>query len=139
MRFRTLNDLLRQRAGETPERIAYTFLPEGEDTEQEITYEQLDRRARAIAAYLQSCAQPGARVLLLFPPGLDYIVALFGCFYSGMIAVPAYPPKLTRSARGSGRIQSIIEDAQPSMILSLAAAAERSRASITPGRPAAGQ
>jgi acyl-CoA synthetase (AMP-forming)/AMP-acid ligase II len=83
--FRNVGGILQHRAKVTPENIAYTFLPDGEQTEQSMTYAQLDLRARAVAASLQNCARAGERALLMFPSGLDYIVALFGCFY----AVPA--------------------------------------------------
>ena len=41
-------------------------------------------------------APPGERVLLLYPPGLEYVAALFGCLYAGAVAVPAYPPRFNR-------------------------------------------
>jgi amino acid adenylation domain-containing protein len=125
MQFSTLSQLLQQRASESPEGVAYVYLPDGEETEQRITYGQLDRRAKAVAAELQSFTVRGERAVLLFPPGLDFIVALFGCFYSGVIAVPAYPPKLSRRNRSDNRIESIIKDAQPSAILSLSMAMEQ--------------
>jgi acyl-CoA synthetase (AMP-forming)/AMP-acid ligase II len=54
-----------------------------------LTYAQLDRRARAIAARLTELKMRGERVLLLFPPGLDFVVGFFGCMYEGAVAVPA--------------------------------------------------
>ncbi len=39
----------------------------------------------------------GERALMLFPPGLEFVKALYGCFYAGVIAVPAYPPRKNRS------------------------------------------
>ena len=71
-----------------------------------MTYGELDRRARVIAARLQLELQPGDRALLVYPPGLDFIAAFFGCLYAGVVAVPAtYPkprrpmPRLNRIAR----------------------------------------
>ncbi|HEU4834736.1 MAG TPA: fatty acyl-AMP ligase, partial [Pyrinomonadaceae bacterium] len=129
MQFSTLSQLLQQRASESPEHVAYIFLPDGEEIEQRITYGQLDRRAKAVAAQLQSFTTHGERAVLLFPPGLDFIVALFGCFYSGVIAVPAYPPKLSRRNRSDNRIESIIKDSQPGAILSLSMAMDQMPAS----------
>jgi amino acid adenylation domain-containing protein len=128
--FRTINEVLRQRAAENPEGIAYTFLLDGEEAQQSVTYAQLDLKARAVAARLQTCAQPGERALLLLPPGLEYIVALFACFYSGIIAAPAYPPRPGHGNRNNARIQSIIEDAQPSLALSLDAVIKRAREGV---------
>src|SRR5918999_3916388 len=93
----TLVELLRWRVLHQPERQAYTFLTGEEQKEVHLTYEELDRRARAIATLLQSWGRMGARALLLHPPGLDYITALFGCLYAKVIAIPAYPIHPTQS------------------------------------------
>lgn len=110
----TLVDLLRYRATERPNAIAYTFLVDGEREKVSLTYGELDRQASAIAVYLQSYCSPGERALLVYPPGLDYIVAFFGCLYAGVVAVPAYPPRPNRSLK---RLQTTIEDAQLNAIL----------------------
>jgi acyl-CoA synthetase (AMP-forming)/AMP-acid ligase II len=77
--FSTLVELLRFRAQNQPEQKAYTFLVDGETQELSLTYSQLDLQARAIAAHLQSETAAGERVLLLYPPGLEFIAAFFGC------------------------------------------------------------
>ena len=110
----TLVDLLRRRAEASPERTAYRFLPEGEDDGQELTYAELDARARALAALLQESASAGARAVLLHPPGLDFVAALFGCLYAGVLAVPAYPP---RRSRTDPRILQILTDSGASLAL----------------------
>src|SRR5262245_51968056 len=69
----TLVELLRWRAQERPDQLAYTFLADGETQEITSSYAELDQRARAIAARLQLQAAPGDRALLLYPAGLDYI------------------------------------------------------------------
>src|ERR1041384_514697 len=86
----TLAHLLRWRAQHQPEQSAYTFLLDGEREEACLTYSELDRQARSIAAMLQQLDARDQRVLLLYPPGLEYIAAFFGCFYAGAVAVPAY-------------------------------------------------
>ena len=110
----TLVDILRQRANEQPDKVAYTFLVDGENHAIGFTYRQLEQKAQAIATYIQSLCEPQARVLLLYPPGLDFIAAFFGCLYAGAIAIPAYPPRPNRSI---DRIQSIISSAQPTLAL----------------------
>ena len=110
----TLVELLRLRADEDPDRCAYTFLLNGEVEEGHVTYGELDRRARAIGSRLQALDARGERVLLLYPPGLEYVAALVGCFYAGVIAVPAYPP---RRNRADARVQSIVADCQPTLAL----------------------
>jgi natural product biosynthesis luciferase-like monooxygenase protein len=113
-RFSTLVDLLSRRAIEQPDRLAYTFLADGENEESRLTYSELDRRARSGAALLQSMGAAGERVLLLYPPGLDYVAAFFGCLYAGAVAVPVYPPRQNKTI---SRIASIIADARPAVAL----------------------
>jgi acyl transferase domain-containing protein/acyl-CoA synthetase (AMP-forming)/AMP-acid ligase II/NADPH:quinone reductase-like Zn-dependent oxidoreductase/acyl carrier protein/NADP-dependent 3-hydroxy acid dehydrogenase YdfG len=118
-RLSTLVDLLRWRALHQPERSAYTFLMHEEQKEIHLTYRELDRRARAVAALLQSLGTGGARALLLHPPGLDYIIALFGCLYAKVIAIPAYPIHPTQSNRTYTlpRLRAIAKDAGATLAL----------------------
>jgi len=110
----TLVDLLQIRAESQPHQTIYKFLIDGETESVSLTYQQLEKKAKAIAAYLQSVCSPQDRVLLLFPAGLDYITAFFGCLYAGVIAIPAYPPRPNRSLN---RIHNILENAQTSVAL----------------------
>ncbi|MDN3658656.1 fatty acyl-AMP ligase [Ferruginibacter paludis] len=110
-------DILRWRAKNQPSRLAYRFLVDGEYAEVTLTYEELDRRARSIGALLQSAANPGDRALLLLQPGLDFIVAYFGCLYAKIIAIPAYPPHPARLERTLPIIRSINADARPAVAL----------------------
>ena len=107
-------DCLRLRAELQPQKIAYRFLKDGEVEERRMTYSELDRAARRVSALLKSHSAVGDRVLLLFPPGLDFVVALCACFYSGRVAVPAYPPRPNRS---TDRLIGIIQDAAPAVAL----------------------
>lgn len=112
----TIIDLVRLRAEYGPAKRAYTFLRDGEEEEGGITYSELESRSRAVAAWLQTKIKAEDRVLLLLPPGIEYLTAFFGCLFAGVVAVPAYPPK-RRSSRGEGRLDAIIRDCSPSMIL----------------------
>jgi len=112
--FSTLVEFLRWRALRQPEQKAYTFLLDGEVEEQHLTYGELDCQARAIAALLQNCVASGERALLLYPPGLEFIAAFFGCLYAGVVAVPAYPPQFNRPMP---RLQAIVADAQATVAL----------------------
>ncbi|MDX6502481.1 MAG: hypothetical protein QOG23_5745, partial [Blastocatellia bacterium] len=110
----TLVGLLRGRAIRHRERVAYTFLLDGEAEEKKLTYGELDEQARAVAAMLQAAGAVGKRVLLLYPSGLEYVSAFFGCLYAGAVAVPAYPPRLNRSLL---RLQAVVDDAQATLAL----------------------
>nr|VFJ98981.1 MAG: Acyl-CoA synthetase (AMP-forming)/AMP-acid ligase II [Candidatus Kentron sp. H]VFJ99212.1 MAG: Acyl-CoA synthetase (AMP-forming)/AMP-acid ligase II [Candidatus Kentron sp. H]VFK03864.1 MAG: Acyl-CoA synthetase (AMP-forming)/AMP-acid ligase II [Candidatus Kentron sp. H] len=112
--FGTLVDLLRHRAINRPDKIAYTFLKDGETEEGSLTYAQLDEKARAIAARLQEIIASGERALLLYPSGLEFIAAFFGCLYAYVVAVPTYPPKRNRP---DPRFQAIAADTRASVAL----------------------
>jgi acyl-CoA synthetase (AMP-forming)/AMP-acid ligase II len=97
----TLVELVRLRAEQQADDLAYRFLPAGQisgDME-EWTYGELDLRARTIAAQLQEARAEDERALLLYPPGLEFISAFLGCLYAKAIAVPAYPPHPRDGAR----------------------------------------
>ncbi|MER7403727.1 amino acid adenylation domain-containing protein [Streptomyces sp. NPDC000070] len=111
--FSTLAELLDLRAATAPDQVAYTFLQDGVTPSDRLTYGELGRRAHAVAASLRESAAPGDRALLLHPPGLDFIVALFACFEAGIITVPAYPP----GRRGFLQLEAIFRDARPAVVL----------------------
>ena len=113
----TLVELLRTRAQHRPERCAYTFLADGENETGRLTYGELDGRARVIAAWLQSQGLTGERALLLYPPGLEYVSAFWGCLYAGVTAVPAYPPHRNRPMP---RLSAIAADAEAAVVLTTA-------------------
>ncbi|MBD0264845.1 MAG: AMP-binding protein, partial [Tolypothrix sp. Co-bin9] len=112
--FSTFIDLLNYRAQNQPDQTAYTFLQDGETEASRLTYKELDRQARAIACQLQSLDARGSRALLLYPPGLEFIAAFFGCLYAGVVAVPAYPP---RRNQNMSRLQAIVVSSQAAIAL----------------------
>lgn len=109
-----LVDCLRQRAQYQPDKTAYIFLENGETETGSLTYRELDQQAQKIAATLQSLVAPGERALMLYPSGLEFIAAFFGCLYAGVVAVPAYPP---RQNQRLSRLQAIVTDAQAKITL----------------------
>jgi acyl-CoA synthetase (AMP-forming)/AMP-acid ligase II/acyl carrier protein len=113
---RTLLELLANQAANQPDGVAYVFLDE-RDGLSEITFGQLDRRARAIATRLQLELRPGDRALLVYPAGLEFIAAFFGCLYAGVVAVPATYPK---PKRPMPRLQRIALDCDAHVALSTA-------------------
>lgn len=112
-----LVDLLRARAVYQPSQPAYSFLADGKTISQCFTYAELDCQARAIAAELQSLNCQGERALLLYPPGLEFMAAFFGCLYGGAIAIPAPPPDPARLKHSVPRLLAIAQDAQASFVL----------------------
>ncbi|ACE85089.1 non-ribosomal peptide synthetase [Cellvibrio japonicus] len=112
----TLAHALRAKAEYMPDSTALYFLNDQGDGARQLSYYELDRQARTIAAVIQTMASPGDRAILLFPSGVDYVAAFFGCLYAKVIAVPAYPPESVRPQH-QARLASIIEDARPRLLL----------------------
>ncbi|MBD1924286.1 amino acid adenylation domain-containing protein [Microcoleus sp. FACHB-831] len=133
LNFSTLVDLLSYRSLHQTEKIAFTFLQDGETEETSWTYQDLDRRSRAIASQLQALGLTGERALLLYQPGLDYLAAFFGCLYAGVVAVPAYPP---RNKRNTPRIKAILKDSEAAIALTTTTIKSRIQSLLEPEIPA---
>ncbi len=116
-----LLSVVRHWAEKKPETIAYSFT-DGEAIVSSLSYAQLWHEIRGLAGAMQNRVQPGQRILLLYPPGLDFVVGLFACHAMGAIAVPAYPPRRNRKA---SRIRSIVSDADTRIAFSTEAIAEQ--------------
>ncbi|MGC3976297.1 MAG: AMP-binding protein [Nitrospira sp.] len=107
----TILDVLRWRAEHQPDQTAYVYLREGLSADSVLTYRELVARSRAIAGYLRTRFTPGERLLLVYPPGLEFVQAFWGALYAGLIAVPVPPPDAFRVKAGVARVQRLAEDA----------------------------
>ena len=125
MRVRSMIGLLRTRADAHPGEGAYTFLESGEHAGNTLTWAAVDRRSRALGASIAARVDPGARVLIMLPPDVDFAPAFFGVLYAGAIAIPTYPPSGVRTDRTSARVRGMIADAGVSLVLSRSALSAR--------------
>ncbi|MDJ0535696.1 MAG: fatty acyl-AMP ligase [Xenococcaceae cyanobacterium MO_207.B15] len=110
--FTTLVDILQHHANSQPQKRAYLFLEKGEREKGELSYQELWEKASLIASSLQN--YQGERALLLYPSGLEFITAFFGCLLAGVIAVPVYPPRHNQKL---SRLLSIVNDAEATFAL----------------------
>lgn len=94
----TIVELLAKRAKEDASKPVFTFLDS--DPAIVLTYAQLDGKARTLAAEIRRRNLSRQQLLLLFPPGLEFITSLFGCMYCRAIPVPVYPPMSDVALRG---------------------------------------
>lgn len=108
---------LRRQAAERPADTAFVSLAESLAPRVTLTYGDLDRRARAIAATLQSMCVAGTHVALVYPPGLDFVAALFGVFYARCVAIPTCPPR----RRTRDHFDAMLRDADARLVLGTAA------------------
>lgn len=130
--FASWVEVLQEQGSLNPDKVAFTFLADGERTAVSLTYRQLDQQARAVAAELAIHAAAGARVLLLYPSGLEFIAGFFGCLYAGMAGVPAAPPLKPNAME---RIERLGHDAGVSAVVTTAALHSRLFRRIEAGSP----
>jgi thioester reductase-like protein/FkbH-like protein len=110
---RNLAELLEEQARAYPEQ-GYSFLL-GNDVDgprAQLSYAQLHARAREVAAMLDEVGARGERVMMVFAPGLEFIVGLFACLMSGAVAVPVYPPNPSRLYKTLPLLEAIAADCE---------------------------
>jgi acyl-CoA synthetase (AMP-forming)/AMP-acid ligase II len=129
----TFAEVLIARAEALPDKTAFIFLHEGE--EQRLSFGALRDRALGVAARLRGSLAPGSRALLLYPPGLDYVTAVFACFHAGVVGVSAYPPHPRRLARTLPRLYAIAADADVDAVLTTGALRDVARALLPEDTP----
>ncbi|MEL7048695.1 MAG: fatty acyl-AMP ligase [Pseudomonadota bacterium] len=106
-------DVLAVRAWLMPDQTVFTFVDDAGVETGTLTYRDLWQRATAVASALKEAAEPGERVILFYPAGLDFIGAFMGCLLAEQIAVPVNLP-LRRTA---DRTVKIIEDCSAKVVM----------------------
>jgi acyl-CoA synthetase (AMP-forming)/AMP-acid ligase II/acyl carrier protein len=113
-------EALRLHAQTTPERVAFRFLPVA-SARIDLSFAELDHAAARLAGILRSRVRRGDRVLMFYPPGLDFVTAFFAVLYAGAVAVPLVPPRRS----GNGAIAALIDNAEPTLVLTSSQLAPR--------------
>jgi long-chain fatty acid adenylase/transferase FadD26 len=117
----SLPALLRERAEQQPDSMAFTFV-DGENDQTgpagSLTWSQVYQRVQVVADALRMCGSSGDRAAILAPHGLDYIAAFLGALQAGFIAVPLSVPQY---GIHDERVSSAIRDAQPIVLLTTSA------------------
>jgi 8-amino-7-oxononanoate synthase len=109
----TLIDALYTHQELQPDTPVYGFIRDG--GEDSISFVALAQRVNSVAVSLLRRAQPGERAVLLYSPGMDFIVAFLACLQAGITAVPAYPPG--KHVRTFGPIANVLANCAPRLIL----------------------
>jgi acyl-CoA synthetase (AMP-forming)/AMP-acid ligase II/acyl carrier protein len=110
----TLIDLLAHRAQISGDKTAFVFLFNGEKEVEAVSFAELYQETQRAAALLRSRCAPGDRAVLLFPSGIEFVVAFFACLLAGVVAVPLNVP---RTARSDPRTEAVVRDCGASIVL----------------------
>jgi acyl-CoA synthetase (AMP-forming)/AMP-acid ligase II/acyl carrier protein len=112
--YRTLVEMLEDRTSKYQEKPAFIELNHNGIETDRISYRQLIDRAVFLAREIIKSSGKGSNCLIALPPGIEFISAFLGCIFSGKVAVPVHPP---RAGKKNNRFRSIIENAEPSILL----------------------
>lgn len=110
-------DCLDFHAEDRPEAIAYRFIGSDIERSQTITFLELQTKAQALAAYLQEQLDPNERAILIYTPGLDFVVSIIACLYAGILAIPSYTLASRRLSTDLQRLELLINDSKAKAIL----------------------
>jgi acyl-CoA synthetase (AMP-forming)/AMP-acid ligase II/acyl carrier protein len=125
-------EVLEARANNTPDAVAFSFLPDGDTCNApSLTYAALAQRARVLADHIRARIAPGSVVLQLYPAGLDFVTAFFASIYAGTIAVPLYAPHKRRA----DLLARIAENADAALVMTTAANCTPKAMEILPNLP----
>ena len=128
----TLVSHVERNVAENADALAYRFMDYSQVSEgeaKELTWQDFGLRLRAVAARLQQVTEPGDRVAILAPQGLDYVESFFGAIYAGTIAVPLFDPD---EPGHSDRLRAVLGDCSPKVILTVTKSAKGVRDFVRP-------
>ncbi|MFI9511456.1 long-chain-fatty-acid--AMP ligase FadD32 [Nocardia sp. NPDC052566] len=120
---RTLVDHVEKHTRNDANTLAYRYIDysrERDGEAQELTWREFGTRLRAVAARLQQVTNPGDRVAILAPQGLDYVISFFAAIYAGTISVPLFDPD---EPGHTDRLHAVLGDCEPSAILTASSSA----------------
>ena len=106
----TIVAVAQKRAEAHPDRDYVIFLEDGDDLENRLSYRDLDRSARHVAAWMQAKGlEKGDRALVILPNSIEFVKVFYGCLYGGILAVPLSEPA------GPQQMQSYLETFVPTL------------------------
>ena len=90
---KTMVEALEWHVARNPDRLHVTVLQDETTVLATMTYRELAKMAKSVAAGLIAHdVVPGDRVALMLPTGTEFFAAFFGILYAGAVPVPIYPP-----------------------------------------------
>ncbi|SDK11643.1 Acyl-CoA synthetase (AMP-forming)/AMP-acid ligase II [Actinopolyspora mzabensis] len=123
----TLTGYLDRSVAERPDAVAITFVDyeaskDGLTTS--LTISELHRRVHAVAAWAAHRCDPGERVAILAPQGIEYVIGFLGAVRAGAVAVPLFHPDMPGQ---EGRLDAVLDDCEPACVLTTKDAFDRVR------------
>ena len=113
----SLGALLLQRCAAQPDALAYAYLRDDLEPAASLTRAALAAQATAWAAIIASHTNAGDRVVLSYPPGLDFVCAFWACLLCDRVAVPVPAPDPVRFKNSAPRLQAVLDDAGATLML----------------------
>lgn len=128
----SLSSLFAAQCARQGDKPAYVFLRDDLSAADAVSFAQLGHEVRALARRLGAVAPAGSRVLLAFPPGLDFVRAFWACLQAGCVAVPVPAPDPVRLLHGLPRLRGIVEDTDAALVLTSAELLDAGRRVLEP-------
>jgi acyl carrier protein len=118
---KTLVEALEWHVARDPDRVHVTVLQDESTVLANMTYAELARAARAVAAGLIARdIEPRDRVALMLPTGTEFFAAFFGTLYAGAVPVPIYPPmQLSQLEEYLRRQAKILRNAEAKVLVTV--------------------
>ena len=113
---RRIVEVLEHRAQRQPDRVIYTYLGQGGQVAEALTFGQLFEDASRVATRLLMHVTPGTPVMLLFASSLEFIKAFMGCQIAGVPPVPVMPPRKATAAEAQ-RVTAVLRDIEATVVL----------------------
>jgi acyl-CoA synthetase (AMP-forming)/AMP-acid ligase II len=117
---RTLAELFAGHCEQAGGSLAYAYLKDTAAIDRQLTWDELAGEVNVLATALGARVEPGTRALLIYPPGLEVVVAFWACIQAGLVPVPAPAPDPIRRKHSLSRLQAILDDAQATLVLTTA-------------------
>ncbi len=106
----TIVEIAQKRSEKHPDRNYITFLLDGDDQEDFLSYGQLDTSARHVAAWIKNQGlEKKDRALIILPNSMEFVKIFYGCLYGGILAVPLSEPA------GPHQMQSYLKTFVPTL------------------------
>ena len=105
----TVLDQFRATAITEPNRPLFAFVDGQGRNRDTLAYGEALQAVSVVAAYLQEEAGIGRgdRVLMVYPPSLDFVIAFIACLATGIIPVPVVPPNPFKLGRDVATFEAI--------------------------------